>query len=295
MFSGVFPPAIVPFKENEEIDEEKFQEYLDFLVKNKVHGIFLLGTNGESPLLTMEEKKKIIQIATEYVGNRVPIIAGTGCPGTKETIELSKFAEKCSVDAIHVVTPYYYPLSPTGILKHYAKISEAVSLPIIIYYIPDRTGNKLDMKTLSKLATIENIIGIKDSSKSVEWFYEAVNTIREIKEDFVFFGGSDALLFVHLMLGAKGVVSAVANAFPEIVVEFYEEFRKGNYAKAKEIQDKILKIRRALKMGPYLAGVKAALKIQGYDFGNPRSPLEPFSEMEMEKLKEELKKIGVIP
>jgi len=293
-FEGVFPPAITPFNKHDDVDVEKLTEYLDFLVKNRVHGIFLLGTNSEAPLLTHEEKKLVMKVAVEHLNGRIPVIVGTGCPSTKETIELSKYAEKVGADAIHVVTPYYYPVSEEGLIKHYNKIAESVELPIIIYYIPERTGVKMNVDTLLKLSNNEKIIGIKDSSKSVEWFYGAVTKIIRVREDFVFFGGSDALIYVHLALGARGVVSAVANVFPEIVVELYEEFKKGNIHKAKKLQDIVLEIRRYLKMGPYLGGVKAALKLRGMDFGEPRSPLVALTDKELMELKKKLEEMKII-
>lgn len=291
---GIFPPVITPFTDGADVDEEKLRGYLDFLIKQGVHGLFILGTNGEGPLLTSEEKKRIIKITVEHVDGRIPVIAGTGCISTKESIELSKFAEKIGADAIHVVTPYYYPISQQGLTKHYSKIAESVELPVIIYYIPDRTGVKMDISTLVKLAEISNIIGIKDSSKDVSWFYNAIITVKEKRKDFVFLGGSDALIYTHLSLGANGAVSAVANVFPDIVVRLYEEFKKGNYERAKKFQDKVLRIRQALKKYPYLAGVKGALKLRGIDLGEPRSPLVVLSEKDFGKLKQELKEIGVI-
>lgn len=293
-FEGIFSPAITPFTKDDEIDEENLMRYLDFLIKHGVHGLFMLGTNGEGPLLTFEEKKKVIKTTVEYMSGKVPIIVGTGCVSTKESIELSKYAEKVGADAIHVVTPYYYPMSQQGLIKHYTKIAESVELPVVIYYIPDRTGVKMDVSTLAKLAEIDNIIGIKDSSKNVSWFYNALITVREKREDFLFFGGSDALIYTHLSLGGNGAVSAVANVFPEIVVELYEEFRAGNYDRAKKLQEKVLRIRQVLKKGPYMAGVKGALKLRGMDFGELRSPLQSLNEGKLEKLKEDLKKIGVL-
>jgi len=293
-FEGIFPPAITPFTKDDEVNEEKLTEYLDFLIKGKVHGLFLLGTNGEGPLLTFEEKKKVIKTVVDHVNGRIPVIAGTGCISTKETVEISKYAEKVGADAVHVVTPYYFPVSQQGLIKHYSKIAESVELPILIYYIPDRTGVKIDVSTLAKLAEIDNIIGIKDSSKDVGWFYNTVMNVREERLDFLFFGGSDALIFTHLTLGANGVVSAVANVFPDIVVKLYEEFKVGNYKKAKELQDKVLRIRQVLKKGPYMAGVKGALKLRGMDFGELRSPLQSLSEEGLKRLEEDLKKINVL-
>jgi len=262
-FEGIFPPAITPFTKDEEINEEKLLEYLDFLIKHGIHGLFMLGTNGEGPLLTFEEKKRVIKIAVEHVNGKIPIIAGTGCVSTKETIELSKYAEKVGADAVHVVTPYYYPVSQQGLIKHYTKIAESIELPIIIYYIPDRTGVKIDVSTLIKLAEVPNIIGIKDSSKDVGWFYNAVMNVREKRPDFLFFGGSDALIYTHLTLG-------------------------------KELQDKVLRIRQALKSGPYMAGVKGALKLRGMDFGELRSPLQSLSEEELKRLEDNLRKINIL-
>jgi len=291
---GVIAPVITPFTKDEEIDEEKITEYLDFLIKHGVHGLFILGTNGEGPLLTLEEKKRVIKIAVEYINGRVPIIAGTGCISTKETIELSKYAEEVGANSVAIVTPYYYPVSQQGLIKHYTRIAESIDLPVIIYHIPDRTGNKINLDTLIQLAKIENIVGIKDSSKDITWFYNAVIMVREKRNDFYFFGGSDALIYTHLSLGGNGVVSAVANVFPEIVVELYEEFKRGNYESAKRSQDKILRIRRALKNGPYMAGVKGALKLRGMDFLEPRSPLQSLDEEELKRLEEDLRKIGVL-
>ena len=293
-FEGIFSPVITPFTKDDEFDEEKLTEYLDFLTKHGVHGLFMLGTNGEGPLLTVEEKKKVIKTAVEYSEGKIPVVAGTGCISTKETVKLSKYAEKVGADAVHVVTPYYYPISQQGLLKHYTKIAESIELPIIIYYIPARTGVKIDVSTLIKLAEVPNIIGIKDSSKDVGWFYNAVVSIREKRPNFLFFGGSDALIYTHLMLGGNGAVSAVANVFPEIVVKLYKEFKAGNYKKAKDLQDKVLRIRQALKKAPYMAGVKGALKLRGMNLGELRNPLQSLSEEGLMKLKEELIKIGVL-
>lgn len=294
-FEGIFPPGITPFTKDDEVDLAKLTEYLDFLIKGGIHGLFLLGTNGEGPLLTFEEKKEVIKTAVEHVNGRIPVIAGTGCTSTKETVELSKYAEKVGADGVHVVTPYYYSTTPNGIIKHYKKIAESVEVPVIIYHIPPRTGVKIDVGTLLKLAEVPNIVGVKDSSKDVIWFYNAITAVREKRSEFIFFSGSDALIYTHLGLGANGAVSAVANVFPEIVVELYEEFKKGNLTKAKEIQDKVLKIRTALQKGfPYMAGVKGALKLRGMDFGELRSPLESLDDEGLKELEKRLKELNLL-
>lgn len=294
-FEGIFSPAITPFTKNEEVDLAKLTEYLDFLINGGVHGFFLLGTNGEGPLLTFEEKKEVMKTAVEHVNGRIPVIVGTGCTSTKETVELSRYAERVGADAVHIVTPYYYPLTQNGAIKHYKRVAESIEIPILVYYIPPRTSVKFSVDTLMKLAEIPNIIGIKDSSKDVTWFYEAVTSVRIKRPEFIFFGGSDALIFSHLTLGANGAVSAVANVFPEIVVELYAEFKKGNLEKAKELQNKVLKIRTAMQKGfPYMVSVKETLKLRGMDFGKLRSPLESLDEEGLKELERRLKELNLL-
>ncbi len=294
VFRGIFPPAITPFKENEEIDEDKLKDFLDFLIKRGVHGIFLLGTNGEAPMLTTEEKKLVMKIAVEHVNGKVPVIVGAGAVSTKEAIELGRFAEKVGADAIHVVTPYYYPVTQEGLIKHYSKIAMSVEIPVIVYYIPSLTHNRMEIKTLKKIASFPRIAGLKDSSKDLAWFHAAIVEIKSVRDDFSFLCGSDALIFTYLQFGASGAVSAIANVFPELVVELYNSFIKGDHEEALMLQDKVLRIRRIFKGYPYMSAIKAALKLRGFDFGNLRSPLQSLEKADLEKLKLELQMLKLI-
>ena len=284
-FKGVFPPAITPFNSTGDVNESSLLDFLDFLVGKGVHGIFLLGTNGEAPLLSFEEKKKIMRVAVEHIGGKIPIIAGVGATNTRESIELAKFAERVGADAIHAITPYYYPVDSKGLLKHYEKIARNVELPLFIYYFPQRTGIKITKEDFIQLLKIENVVGMKDSSQDVAWFYEIV---KETKKGFSFFCGSDTLIYTYFHLGAEGVVSMVSNVFPELVVQLFNKFQEGEYEEAKKLQDKIVEIRSAIEDGPYMSGVKAALKLRGIDAGEPRSPLRAFGKEEMDRLKRRL-------
>lgn len=293
-FEGIYPPAITPVTEDEEVDVGGLKDFLDFLLDGGVHGIFLLGTNSEGPLLELKEKRKVTKTAVEHIDGRVPVIVGTACPGTREAIKMGKYAEEVGADAVHAVVPYYYPVSGEGLIKHYSKIAESIEIPLFIYHIPGLTGNELDIETLLELSEIPNIVGLKDSSKRLGWFNRAVSQVRGMRENFVFFAGSDAYIYPYLSLGAQGAVSAVANAFPELVVRMYEEYVRGNHEKVMYMQDKVLKVRRELKRGAYMSGVKAALKLRGMDFGGLRSPLSNMSGEEMEGLKEGLEKLDVL-
>lgn len=289
---GIIPPIIVPY-DNEEIDETKLRRFIDYVISGGVHGLFPLGTNGEAPLLTLEEKKKVIKITTEHVGDQLPVLAGTGRPSTKSTIELTQFAENVGVDAVCIVNPYYYPTTQEGVVKHYERIAKNTEVPIFVYYIPSKTGNKINVDTMARIAKIPGVMGMKDSSKDISWFYNAVNTIKEKGADFTFLGGSDALIYTHLTLGSRGSVSAVANVFPGLVVNLYEQCVEGNLTKAKEIQDKVLSLRSILKTGPYMSGVKGALKVLGFDFGETREPLRSMSDDQRDQLKSQFQEIGI--
>lgn len=293
-FEGIYPPVPTPYSEEGEVDGVKFENYLDFLSDNEIHGVFLLGTNGEGPLLDFDEKKKIIEIAVDHLPGDVKKIVGTACPGIREAIKIGKYAEKIGADALHAVTPYYYPTSGQGLMDFYTKISENVELPLFVYYIPSRTGNEMDLETFSKLIEISNVTGIKDSSKDLGWFQRAVEACSSKEKDFTFFAGTDAYSYFYLMLGADGAVSAVANVFPSLVVEMYEAFRNRDHERALDLQGKILEVRRELKRGPYMSGVKAALKARGMDLGGLRSPLQNMGREERREMESHLAKLDLL-
>ncbi|MFO7791652.1 MAG: 4-hydroxy-tetrahydrodipicolinate synthase [Candidatus Saliniplasma sp.] len=289
-FEGIYPAAITPFDEYENLDESKLIDFLDFLIDGGVHGIYLLGTNGEAPLLDMDEKKRVIELAVEHIDGEIPVVAGTMCNSTKKTIELSRYAEKKGADAVHIIIPYYFPSTRTSLVKHFKDISKEISLPVFIYSIPQRTGNDLELGTLKELSKVDNVVAVKDSSGDLDFFYSCIEEF----EDLHFFGGNDSLIFSYLTLGGSGAVTAAGNVYPELVSSIYDHFVNGDFKKAKEAQDKVLRISNVMKKGPYLSGVKAALKVRGLDFGEVRRPLVPFSSEEMELLKEELKVLELL-
>lgn len=293
-YEGVFPAVITPFDKDEEVNKPKMREFLDFVIEGGVHGIFLLGTNGEGPMLTLEEKKVLMELAVDHIDGSVPIIAGTNTNSTKESIELGRYAEKVGIDAIQAVIPFYFPMSEESLLDHYNRIAESIDIPLLIYSFPARTGNEIKVKTLSKLTENPNIKGIKDSSGDVAWYYQAIENIKEKREDFIFFSGNDMLLYNYLSLGGDGGVSALANVFPGLVVKVYEEFKAGNLEKAKKFQDKAMKARKAIDKGPYMAGVKGGLKARGMDFGELRSPLQSLGQEGIERLKNKFKKLDLM-
>lgn len=293
-FKGIFPAVITPFDKGEKIDEKRMIDFINYMVEGGVHGIYLLGTNGEAPLLTLEEKKKIIDLTIKTVDGEVPVIAGTMCNSTKKTLYLSKYAEEKGADAVHVIVPYYYPVETRALKKHIEEIANEIKIPIFLYSIPQFTGNEIKSSTFSELAEIKDLVGLKDSSGDIELFYNTLLKVRKKRDDFVFFGGNDSLVLTYLTLGGDGAVTAIGNAFPELFVDIFEKFKTEDLEAAKRKQRKVLEIKNVFKKYPTMSAVKGTLKIKGQDYGDLRKPLHSLDRGELKNLEEELKKIDVI-
>lgn len=288
--SGVVPPILTAFDDSEKINLEATAAHAQFTAEAGVDAVFPLGTNGEFVLLTEEERKQIIETVVEAVD--IPVIAGVGASGTHKTTLHATHAAKVGADGIVVVTPYYYPLDREAMLDHYTEVVAAVDIPVYIYHIPSKTGNHLSLETLSDLASIEGIAGVKDSSKDIPWLAQAIDRNSEL----TFMAGSDSLLYPGLEVGCAGLVSAVANVFPELVVDLYDAYDAGNEQKAERLQSQVFDIRSALKQGPYMAGVKTALSLRKtpFDVGGLRSPLRIMNKKERETLRRALERLDLI-
>lgn len=287
---GVIPPTITAFAEDESVDLETTAAHARFVVDRGAHGVFPLGTNGEFALLGPEERARVINAVVTEIDGEVPVIAGVGAPSTRKTIEHAEQATSAGADGLVVVTPYYYPIDGEGAVEHYRRVTESVSLPVYVYHIPSKTGNALSQETLVEIARLDGIAGIKDSSKDIPLLGQVIADAPSAG----FFAGSDSLLVPGLDLGCCGLVSAVANAFPELVVELYEAYDQGDKERAQALQETVYAVRSALKQGPYLAGVKSALSLRGFDSGPLRSPLRRMSDAEETALSEELERLDLL-
>lgn len=287
---GVIPPTITAFDDDESVDYETTAAHARFVVDRGVHGVFPLGTNGEFPLLDAEERAGVIEAVVEEVGGETPVIAGVGEASTYHTIRNAERAEQAGADGIVVVTPYYYPLDHDGAVEHYRRVAESVDLPVYVYHIPPRTGNHLAESTLDALTDIDAIAGLKDSSKDVPWLGKAIDAHPELS----FLAGSDSLQVPGLLLGCAGGVSAVANAFPELLVDLHESYADGDVERARSLQSTLYDVRAAFKGGPYMAGVKSALALRGFDAGPLRSPLRRMSSDQQDELEADLRALDVL-
>ncbi|WIV66023.1 dihydrodipicolinate synthase family protein [Natrialbaceae archaeon AArc-T1-2] len=289
--SGVIPPTVTAFRDDEAVDYDRTAAHARFVVDRGVHGVFPLGTNGEFPLLSDSERDRVIEAVVDEVGGEVPVIAGVGAPSTHRTVAHAEHAERVGADGVVVVTPYYYPLEGDAAVEHYRAVAEAVSLPVYVYHIPGRTGNALSLETFDEIADLDAVAGMKDSSKDVPWLLQAA----DVHPELTYLVGSDALLVTGLQAGCSGAVSAVANAVPELVVELYEAYDDGDVDRARDLQRTVFAVRDAFKSGgSYMAGVKSALQLREFDVGPLRSPLRRMDEDELATLRDELEDLELL-
>ena len=288
---GIIPAMITPMNDSEEIDEAGMRELINYLIDSGVHGIFICGSQGESYALTEEEKKRIINIVVDEVNGRIPVYAGTGATTTKASIRLSKYAEDAGADAVTIVTPYFIKPSQDELYMHYRRIAESIDIPVLIYNNPGRTGVNLEAETVRRLAEIDNIVGIKDSSGDLTL---TAQYIMECPKEFAVLAGRDSLILATLLYGGKGAVAATANVAPKLVVGIYESFIQGDLERARKLQFKLLPLRLAFNLGTFPAVVKEAMNILKRPSGPARSPVSSLPEDKRERLKSILKGIGLI-
>ena len=269
--NGIISAMLTPLNDDESINEAELRNQVNRQIKAGVAAVFCLGTNGEFYAFDNEEKKKIIDIVVDEADNRVPVLAGTGCITTSETIELTDYAKDAGVSAVSVISPYFAGISQEGLYQHFSTVADECRMPVIMYNIPARTGVNIHYETVKRLADNPYIVGIKDSSGNFD------NTLRYIEEtpsDFIVLCGNDSLILWTLMAGGNGGISGVTNIFPEHMVSIYEKFAEGDFEGAKKAQDQIRCIRDCFTGYNPNSVVKRAAALLGYPVGPARSPFD---------------------
>lgn len=286
MIHGAYTALVTPFK-NGKVNYEKLGELIEFQISNEIDGIVICGTTGESSTLTDKEKKKVIKYTVETVNGRVPVIAGTGSNNTKHAIELSKYAERVGADGLLIVTPYYNKTTQKGLIQHYTAIADSVTIPLIIYNVPSRTGLNILPDTVAKLAEHENIVGIKEASNN---FSQILELLSKVPANFSVLSGNDDTIVPLLSLGGTGVISVLSNVFPKDVHTMCKSYFNGDVKYAKNLQLKYAEFIKLLFKEVNPMPVKDALNILGFDVGDCRLPLTHVLEDTHELLKTELLK-----
>jgi 4-hydroxy-tetrahydrodipicolinate synthase len=262
MYQGSIPALVTPFTDQGAVDEQAFAAHVEWQISEGSSGLVPVGTTGESPTLSHDEHKRVVELCVEVTKKRVPVIAGAGSNNTVEAIELAQHAQAVGADALLVVTPYYNKPTQKGLFAHYKAIAEAVSLPIIIYNIPGRSVIDMSPETMGALAKAhKNIVGVKDATGKIERVSEQRITCGP---DFVQLSGEDATALGFNAHGGVGCISVTANVAPRLSAEFQAATLAGDYAKALAYQDRLMPLHKAIFLEPGLCGAKYALnRIRG--------------------------------
>jgi 4-hydroxy-tetrahydrodipicolinate synthase len=290
--AGIIPPVATPMRPDEDIDLPRLRWFLDRLLDAGVHGLFVLGTNGEFYALDEREKQEVIAETVAHVAGRRPVYAGVGAETTREAVRLTKMAERERADGVSVITPYFVSPTQQEIFDHYRRIADSTSLPVILYNNPSTCGGlKIDVDTVARLAEVPNIVALKDSSGDLQNTNECV---RVVPKDFAVLMGRDTLILPALLFGASGAVPATANIAPRLLVEIYETFQRGDLEGAKAAQLRLNPLRLALTLGTPPGAVKAALEVLGLSLGPCRSPVSGLAADKLPKMKSALRAAGLI-
>ena len=274
MLSGSIVAIVTPMTADGALDFPRLKSLIDWHVAQGTDGIGIVGTTGESPTVDVKEHCQLIEKAIEYAAGRVPVVAGTGGNSTREAIELTKFAAKAGADYALSVVPYYNKPTQEGLYRHFRAIAEAADIPVILYNVPSRTVADLSNETVLRLAQVPRIVGIKESTSSIE---RVTELMMRMPKGFMVFSGNDDAALAYTMLGANGVVSVTANVAPRLMHDMIVAARGGDFARAIEINNRLLGLHKNLFVETNPIPVKWALHRMGRIAEGLRLPLTPLS------------------
>lgn len=272
--SGTGVALVTPFTSNKAIDETALSRVIEFVISGGVEYIVTLGTTGETPTLSREEKIRIARFTIEAVNHRVPVVIGAGGSDTREVIREIEKLPTGNAAAILSASPYYSKPSQEGLYQHYKAIAEASPKPVLIYNVPGRTARNVNASTVLRLAELANIAGIKEAGGDMA---QCAQILRDCPEDFLVVSGDDALAFPQIAIGMQGVISVAANSFPQTFSSMIRAALKGDLKKAKKLNDSLIEGYELLFVENNPAGVKAALTELGLIENELRLPLVPLS------------------
>ena len=287
---GIIPPVVTPMDADERVNIPELRNQVERQIAGGVHGIFPFGTNGEGYILSLKEKEEILEAVVDQVRGRIPVYAGTGCISTADTIYMSKRAEQMGADALSIITPSFALASQKELYDHYAEVARHVNIPIVLYNIPARTGNKLLPETVAKLARdVDVILGAKDSSGDRENLKAYIDLTRDLDKDFSVLAGNDGNILFCLQNGGQGGIAGRANLWPATVASIYDCYVAGEVEKAEAAQEAISRIQTVFKFGNPNTIIKKAVNLLGYPVGDCRRPFNYLCDEGVEELKAVLK------
>ena len=290
MFRGSIPALITPLA-NGTVDEQAFQDFVEWQIEQGSHGVVPCGTTGESPTLSHDEDMRVTTLCIEVAKGRVPVIAGTGSNATDEAIELTRHAKQAGADAALVVTPYYNKPTQEGLYRHYKAIHDAVEIPIIVYNVPGRASVTVSPETMARLAKLTNVVGIKDATADLTYM---ADTRMLIGDDFTYLSGEDPTVVPYLGMGGHGCISVTANVAPRLCAELQEAWQGGDLATVQAVNDRLMPLHRALFAETSPAPVKFAASVLGKCRNHLRLPLVQVSEQTETRVREAMAHAGLI-
>jgi 4-hydroxy-tetrahydrodipicolinate synthase len=290
MFSGSMTALITPFRDGQ-IDAEALDRLIEFQIAGGTSALVPCGSTGESATLTHQEHAEVVRLTVKCANGRVPVIAGTGSNSTAEAIALTRAAKEAGATAALLISPYYNKPTQAGIYQHYKAVAEAAKLPLIVYNIPGRTGSKIEAATIARLAELEHIVGLKESTGSLD---EVQEVIRLCGDRIEVYSGDDALTLPIMAVGGVGVISVAANALPRRCAEMTAAALAGDWATARRLHYAMLPLGRVLFLETNPIPIKAAMAMMGYCRDELRLPLLPMSEAPRAKLRTVMQQFGLV-
>ena len=291
IFQGAFVAIVTPFIDGQ-IDEQGLVDLIEFHIANGTHGIVPCGTTGESATMSHEEHHRVVELTVSTVKGRVPVIAGSGSNSTAEAINLTRHAKQAGADGVLMVSPYYNKPSQEGLYQHYKAVADAVDIPIILYNVPSRTSSNVLPQTVARLAAIDNIVGIKEATGSLNQVSEVV---RLCPEDFVVLSGDDFTSMPTVLVGGKGVISVTSNVAPKDMAQMMEAALAGDLNRARDLHYKLFPLMQAMFYETNPVPAKKSLELMGkIKSGNPRLPLYPMDDETLSRLQAVLAGYGLV-
>jgi 4-hydroxy-tetrahydrodipicolinate synthase len=274
------------------INIESTKRLVNFLIENGVDGLLPLGTSGEFALLSDDERRTFLSQVVDSTNGRVTVVAGVSDPSVDRAIMSSKQAKDLGADAVIATPPYYYQVGPENLYGFYKHLSQSIDLPLMIYNIPGWVGTIVSSETVKKLSDEKLVVGMKYTDNN---FLNLLDYIETSGKQIAIFTGEDALAYSNLEFGGKGAIIGVANVAPTLASMIYDSFQRGNFQAAKETQQKLVPLIKAIGLGRFPAGLKATMNLIGLDVGPPKSPLPVLNENEKSQVRELLGSSGLTP
>ena len=290
LFHSSYTALLTPFKDNK-VDFESYRKLIDFQIENGTHGLVPVGTTGESPTLSHDEHKKLVEVCIEQSNGRVPVIAGAGSNSTSEAVDFVKHGCDAGADGLLVVTPYYNKPTQSGLIAHYKELIKNSSKPIIIYDIPGRSVIQMTDNTMAELAKSDIIVGVKDATADLARPTRLQNTIGD---DFIQLSGEDGTALAYLAAGGHGCISVTANIAPNLLSRMHNAWRQGDISTAQDINKKIMPLHDALFCETSPGPLKYAASLLGICSSEARLPIVEIEEKSKESIKNALIKTGLI-